>query len=110
MVTAEKREDGVSSLSIEGEMSIYRASELKQLLLDSLRQSTVLEIDLSGVSELDTAGVQLLLMAKREAQAGQRELRLTAHSPAVLEVFELLDLGASFGDALVIPTPTARRS
>jgi anti-anti-sigma regulatory factor len=42
------------------------------------------------------------MLAKQAARAGQRELRLVGHSPAVREVFELLDLGAWFGNALPI--------
>ena len=36
------------------------------------------------------------------ASADKRELRLVQHSPAVVEIFEMLDLGAFFGDALLI--------
>ena len=60
------------------------------------------EIDLSGVTEIDTSGVQLLMLAKKEALAAQRELRLVGHSPAVLEVFELLNVAAYFSDPLVM--------
>lgn len=87
--------DGV--LRIEGELTIFRAAELKPLLL---AEPLPLAIDLSGVTEIDTAGVQLLLLAKNTARAQQRELRLVAHSPAVLDVFELLNLAACFGDPL----------
>jgi anti-sigma B factor antagonist len=89
-------------LRLDGELTIYRASELKPLLLDPLLAGD-LEIDLSAVTEIDSAGVQLLMLAKRDAAASQRSLRLALHSPAVLEVFQLLDLAAYFGDPLVIP-------
>ncbi len=90
-----------SVLRIEGELTIFRALEIKdQLLTEPLPQ----EIDLSGITELDSAGVQLLLLAKKTALEAQRELRLVAHSPAVIEVFELLNLAAHFGDPLVIPS------
>ena len=88
-----------SVLRIEGELTIFRALELKDALL---AQPLPLEIDLSGVTELDSAGVQLLLLAKKTALGQQRELRLVAHSPAVIEVFELLNLAAHFGDPLVM--------
>ena len=52
-----------------------------------------------------TAGVQLLMLAKRTAQKQQGQLRLVGHSAAVLEVFDLLHLAAYFGDDLVIPQP-----
>jgi anti-anti-sigma regulatory factor len=54
------------------------------------------------VSEIDTAGVQLLMLAKQAALARNSELRLTGHSPAVLEVFELLNVAAYFSDPLVM--------
>ena len=94
-------------LPIVGEMTIYRSQELKQLLLAPLDHSATLEIDLSGVTELDTCGLQLLMLTKKTAQTKQSVLRLTGHSPAVLEVFELLNLAAYFGDPLIIPPHTA---
>ena len=89
-------------VAIDGELNIYRAADLKTLLLGELQRSSRLEVDLAGVTEMDTAGLQVLMLAKQAARAGQRELHLVGHSPAVLEVFELLDLGAWFGDALLM--------
>ncbi len=86
-------------LRIEGELTIFRAMELKPLLLAT---PPVDEVDLSGVTDLDTAGVQLLMLAKKTAQAAQRDVKLVGHSPAVLEVFELLNVAAFFGDHLVM--------
>lgn len=88
---------------IEGELTIFRALELKQALL---ADPAPLEIDLSGVTDIDTAGVQLLMLAKKTAQAARRELRLVAHSPAVIEVFELLNVAAYFDDPLVMASRT----
>ncbi|CAH0355727.1 lipid asymmetry maintenance protein MlaB [Aquabacterium sp. CECT 9606] len=90
-------------LPIEGEMTIYRAAELKQTLLEALNGVTSLEVDLHGVTEIDSAGIQLLMLAKATAQSNACEVRLLNHSPAVLEVFELLDLAAHFGDPLLMP-------
>lgn len=91
-----------SSFAIEGELTIYRAADLKTALLAALRETQVLEVNLAGVTELDTAGLQVLMLAKQTAQADKRELRLVQHSPAVVEIFQMLDLGAFFGDALLI--------
>lgn len=90
-------------LPIEGDMTIYRAAELKQALLDALNGATSLEVDLHGVTEIDSAGIQLLMLTKATGQANACEVRLLNHSPAVLEVFELLDLAAHFGDPLLMP-------
>lgn len=90
-------------LQPEGEMTIYHTSTIKAALLDALAQSHEVELDLSAVSELDTSGVQLLMLMKREAVAAGKALQLSGHSPAVLEVFELLGLGRWFGDPQVLP-------
>ena len=86
-------------LRIDGELTIFRAAELKPVLL---AEPALTEIDLSGVTDLDTAGVQLLMLAKKTALAQGRELRLSGHSPAVLDVFELLNVAAYFGDPIVM--------
>ncbi len=86
-------------LRIEGELTIFRAAELKDILLgDPAAQ----EIDLSAVTEIDTAGLQLLMAAKQAATAAGRTLRLVAHSAAVIEVFELLNVAAYFNDPLLV--------
>jgi len=92
-----------TSMSIEGELTIYRAAELCASLKAALAGGGDLEVSLASVTEIDSAGVQLLMAAKKTAQSAQRELRLVGHSPAVLEVFETLDLAALFGDPLLMP-------
>jgi anti-anti-sigma factor len=94
-------------LQIEGELSIYRADELKRALIEPLKREVRLVVSLAAVTELDTCGLQLLMLAKRTAAKLGGELQLVAHSPAVLEVFELLNVAAFFGDHLVIPPSTA---
>ena len=92
-----------AAIALEGELTIFSALETKQTLLGALVPGVTLDCDLSGVTEFDTAGVQLLMLAKREAGARGAVLRLVGHSPAVLGAFELLDLGGHFGDPLVMP-------
>jgi len=88
-----------SALRIEGEFTVFTAAELKPVVLSNPLPQ---EIDLSGVTEMDTAGVQLLMVAKSRAMQQRHELRLVGHSPAVMEVFELLNVAAFFGDPLLM--------
>ncbi len=94
--------DGLSLLHIEGDMTIYTAAELKAELMPHLSQPLEREIDLSGVSEIDSAGLQLLMLAKREAGRHACPLRLTGHSRAVLEVLDLCNLESYFGDQVLV--------
>jgi anti-anti-sigma factor len=93
----------VGRLALEADLTIYNAIEAKRQLLDAVRSRKTLELDLSRVGEMDTAGFQLLVLAKREVQRLGRTLRIVAHSPAVLEVIEFYNMVAYFGDPVVIP-------
>lgn len=101
---------GTRRLVLEGDMTIYGATSLKQKLLGALKGASRLEVDLSRVGEVDTAGVQLLLLAKREAMAAAKTLRLTGHSPAILDAIDLFNLGATFGDPVLISARAAARA
>lgn len=98
-----------ASLSIEGEMTVQRAAELKPVLLGALADSAArIELDLSAVTELDSAGVQLLFMLKGAARAQQCELRVCRPSPAVEHVLALLGLEGSFDGPLDEPAGETR--
>jgi anti-sigma B factor antagonist len=88
-------------LCIVGECTIFRAAELSVLLL---AEPVPGEVDLSGVTEIDSAGLQILMGAKLAAIRAQRTLRLTGHSPAVIEVFDLLNVASYFNDPLITET------
>ncbi|WPP02475.1 STAS domain-containing protein (plasmid) [Pseudomonas sp. HR96] len=89
-------------LVIAGEMTIYTASDWSTRLLPLLSSAGDIAIDLSQVTEMDAAGVQLLMLAKREALRNGSRLHLKCHSQSVLDTFELCDLATYFGDPLVL--------
>ena len=93
-------------LKVCGDFGIYSANEAKWGLLGALEGCRELEVDLSGVVEFDTAGVQLLLLLKREATEQGKQLVLNGHSAAVLDVIGLLGVAAMLGDPLVLPSVT----
>jgi anti-anti-sigma factor len=99
-----KQADGVLQVSVQDDMTIYRAHVLKEIFLNFCNAGVPeLVVDLSAVTELDSAGLQLLLMLKAESQKRAFNLRLVGHSQAIMEVFELLKLSMYFGDPVVIP-------
>lgn len=99
-----KRGKKLVQLYPEGEMTIYQASELKNALLDGMRGDSEpeIEINLSGVTEMDTAGFQLLVLAKREAVRHNKTLRLVSHGAVTLGVMDLYNMASYFGDPVVI--------
>jgi anti-anti-sigma factor len=77
---------------IEGELTVFTVHALKERLMAALADSTALQINLSDVSEVDGAGIQLLLATKREVQQRGGELSLTGHPPQLMAALELADL------------------
>ncbi|MHB1301153.1 MAG: STAS domain-containing protein [Burkholderiales bacterium] len=91
-------------IAVEGEMTISRAMELKEQLLPACSEGRELEIDLSGVTEIDASGLQLMMAVKLESIVRNVPLSFTGHSAAVQEALELADLGGFFGDPMLITT------
>ncbi len=84
-------------LKVDGEMTIYHAQELKEQLLAHAEASTSLELDLSQVAEIDSVGIQILLLLKREADKAEKNLLVSACGKAVREVLGLYRLGDALG-------------
>src|SRR5262245_57817726 len=81
------------ALRVQGEMTIYRASEVAQTLFAAVRAHDAdVSLDLSEVSEFDTAGLQLVLMARRLAEANGRRLEVVQPSECVAEVLNLCNV------------------
>ena len=90
MSIGEARQGQAVALAVEGELTIYRAAELKDALLDAVRQHAAPAFDLSAVSEFDSAGLQLLLVARQEVARLGKTLRVQGAGSAVRDVFALL--------------------
>jgi anti-anti-sigma factor len=89
--------------SVSENMTIYNAPAQKEALLNALDGCQELDIDLSQVGEMDTAGFQILLLTKREALKANKAVRLTGHGKAVTELIDLYNMAGYFGDPMVIP-------
>ena len=83
------------ALRIDGDLTVYTAGEWHARLAAAVGASAeqAALIDLSRITEIDTAGLQLLLVAKRAAAARHRPFALLAPSPCARELLRLLGLG-----------------
>lgn len=100
MSKSENTDTGIDT--VKGEVTIYTAAEIQQRWLDMVDQHRHLELDLAAVTELDCAGVQLLLALKKQLLNRDGSLSLRNHSDAVIELFELLALSDYFTDPLLL--------
>jgi anti-anti-sigma factor len=102
MARKNKATKEIFQLPIEGEMTIFIAQQLRDTLMPAIAQSDEIEIDLSRVTEVDAAGMQLMISAKLEAILRGKTLRYVGHSKPVLDMIDLCDLGSFFGDQVVM--------
>jgi anti-sigma B factor antagonist len=93
------QESGRTVLRPAGEFNIYCAVEFRDALVKAVASGGDLEIDLAAVSEMDAAGLQLLLVARREADASGKRLYLTGSGAAALEVMQLCNVTGCFESA-----------
>lgn len=75
---------------VSGEIDMAVAELVKTFLLDGIGP---LELDLSGVTFIDSTGIRLLVDAQQV-----RTVRITAASPAVIRVLEIVGLTNVFMD------------
>ncbi|MBN9422722.1 MAG: STAS domain-containing protein [Candidatus Accumulibacter sp.] len=90
-------------ITLTEDLTIYHALGQKQALLEALDAAGELELDLAQVSEMDTAGLQLLILLKKEAQRAGKRVAIVAHSQAVREMIDFCNMATELGDPLVIP-------
>ncbi len=89
----------MTSHHLVGELTIHTAAEQKQTLMSLLEAGEPVELDASGVTELDTAGLQLLLLLKREALAVGLDARLGQISESVAEILTIVNLSTELVSA-----------
>jgi anti-anti-sigma regulatory factor len=77
---------GAETVDLGGPRTIRNAEETRSLLLEALRGPSPIRLDCASVAEADLSFVQLLLSARKSAQATGKIATL-AHSPrgAVLQ-------------------------
>lgn len=85
--------------ALSGELTIFSVQDIRLRLLECLNSVDELVVDLRDVTEVDTAGLQLMLLAKRKPG---KTVRFCKHSDAVLRFIDLANVGQALGDPLVI--------
>ncbi|WP_153110960.1 STAS domain-containing protein [Propionivibrio limicola] len=99
MAEATSPDLAVPALCILGDFTIFAAADLKPKIIEAINQGETDEvvIDLADVSEIDSAGLQLMVMAMREGAAQSKNVRFTRHSEPVLNLIDLFGLSGFFG-------------
>lgn len=80
-----------STLTLSGDITIYQVMEARHLLLDETKglDRKVL-LDLEQIEELDTSGLQLLMMMKRHVELCGGSLEVVKLSESAAQVVDVL--------------------
>ena len=79
---------GTSTIKIQGDLVISGVAQAKPEIVAAMADATEIELDLGEVDDCDTAGLQLLLMARASANALGKRLATTARSAPFREAME----------------------
>ena len=74
--------DGRSVVTIAGDLRIGSVADAKPDLVSVLATGSAIQLDLTGLGECDTAGLQLLLMACASARAKNQGFATIGHTAA----------------------------
>jgi anti-sigma B factor antagonist len=97
MNISRKKSKDTTTLIFEGDLTIYYVAQIKdELFADYEKLADKVALDLAAVGEIDTAGVQLLLFAKKFFAKVHRPLFITKSNESVESVLTALDVNTQF--------------
>ena len=79
-------------IAVDDELTIVTAADHRERLIAALADGNGVRLDLSGVGDIDTAGLQLLLLARNEGERLGVPVELVDPSPAVASALALTRL------------------
>lgn len=94
-ITALKRDNGVTELSIAGRLNMVTAVRLRDAVLTAVAENHAnIAVDLSGVVFLDSSGLGALIAGLKTAREGGGDLKLVRPTEQVDLVLELTNMGS----------------
>ncbi|MFT5716562.1 MAG: anti-sigma B factor antagonist [Oleiphilaceae bacterium] len=89
-------DDGRCRVVIDEDLTIYTISALKQEISPALDTYRHIEIDLAGIEEVDSAGIQLLLAFRMDVMRQEKSLTLISLSTSLINMLERYGLSQQF--------------
>ncbi|MGA7713054.1 MAG: STAS domain-containing protein [Rhizomicrobium sp.] len=86
--------EDTSIVKIEGDLLIGCVAQAKPKIVAALAAGDKVLLDLGNLGECDTAGIQLLLMARASARSQSKSLFVTANSTSFLTTLERVGIPA----------------
>lgn len=97
----ETRTEGADPIviTVSGEVDLATAADLERALSEAMTgtDAATIDVDLAGVEFMDSAGLRVLVAARKQAEDAGRTLRLRSPHERVRRIIEITGLAAVFG-------------
>lgn len=107
-----RSEDGRTIVEVEGEIDVYTAPKLRELLIDLVSQGNHrIIVDMARVDFLDSTGLGVLVGGLKRVRSHDGSLRLVCGQERILKIFRITGLTKVFQiyttieEALTDPEP-----
>ena len=88
MTIDQYKNDTQMRLTLTGRLDTVTSPELEAIISNELDGVTDLTLDFAGLDYISSAGLRVLLRAKKE-MAANGTMKLTGVSPMIMEIFEI---------------------
>ena len=92
MTIDKTQENGKLILAIEGRLDTITAPRLQDVLIPSIEGAEQIELDLTKLSYLSSAGLRVLLVGQKTAEAKGVSMIISGVSEEAMEVLEITGL------------------
>ena len=89
MTIDRKLENGVLTLTLEGRLDTATSPQLQDVLLPAFDEAKEVTLDFAGLAYVSSAGLRVLLMGQKAAQAKEASMKIRSVSADIMEVFEM---------------------
>jgi len=91
-----REEQGYHIVTLTGEIDFETSPKARQILLETVAQSTKLLIEMASVTYIDSSGIATLVEAFQRAKKNGRQVEFICLNPAVVRVLTLARLDKVF--------------
>lgn len=92
MIIATREQPEATIVDVSGDVDMGTSPDLRKTLLESLKETSRLVVNLTGVRYIDSSGIASLVEVLKEARNKQKRLVLFGLNAAVREVLQLTRL------------------
>ncbi|HTP31477.1 MAG TPA: STAS domain-containing protein [Candidatus Acidoferrales bacterium] len=96
MNTATRNNEGTTIVDVTGHIDLGSSPDLRKTLLESLKETDRLAVNLVAVKYIDSSGIASLLEVLKAARQGQKRFVLFGLTSAVRQVLQLTRLTTVF--------------